>query len=374
MRRVVRLLVIGTCLSLAVLIAVQATVAHDASTRSTKRQRALDDELQRWTPQVLADHRRWQGHSLFAAHDGGNAAELLSMAVAWPGRAAPHAIPDRLIEQFRDAGAEWLTRSDIDVSPFDLTWMRTLSTFGYWDVETTPSPLVRRPFRLGEAEPRYIDARGLARVRLRQGVERNEVPQAARDVRELARLLLSTERVTGEMFAISLLTLEREAVDEAARRGQSVDACKPLSSDEVQSLKRALWSANLWSGLYDAPSVESAADFPTIGRCAALSELSTPLAFRPWAGSAFSQRYERLNERLTSSQCRLTRLRRAWKADGEGELRSLQDVCEVSGEPCDLDDSMAWVPFTRDFVGYALTVSGSTDWLRPYREPSPAAD
>lgn len=323
--------------------------------------------------QVMADHLRWQNDPLFQSRDGGDAAEVLFRHVGFEGaRRAPEALSDELVAAVRDAGTDWPT-SRIDVAPTDLSWLSELSRFATWDIEGPGTPLFDAPFDgVNEPLPRAVDVMVIAKVRLLQGLAAGKMRPALADVRELARLTLTTELLIGDMTAVALLGIERRGAEEAVKRGLDLEGWRALTQDETDSLKRALWVATHSTSLI-SPLKPLDSQFPLVGRCSAQRELALALYVRPWASSVLPDKYRAFDEQLATSSCRLRRLRKAWATTGEGELAvSGKAFCDATaGSSCDMPDVVARLPLVRPAVGSVLAATASTDPFRLYKDAGP---
>lgn len=351
-----------------------------------ERRAEVTSQWRRFGAQAEAEQQRWAAHPLFQAVDGGNAGKQLNLHVRWSGGIVPPAevhgdvLPEAVALAMADAGTDW-PQSTFDVSAIDLSWMSSLASAGHWDLEAAPSPLLVRRFDpMNELLPEFRDVQNLARVRLLQGLARGELEPALEDVRQLARLCLTTERLIGDMVAVALLRIERQAAEEASRRGLSLEGFAVLSEDDVGSLKRALWASPQWTALLlPEPPPEGPAmspGFPFIGRCTALYELVFALYVRQFAGAAMPARYQTLTAELERSQCRLTRLRAAWKS-GEGELPATgQAFCLADSggtrPDCSVPDVVTQLPFMRQAFGQMLVSTVSYDWLKFYAKQAEA--
>ncbi len=318
--------------------------------------------------QVMADHLRWQNDPLFQARDGGDAAEVMFRHVGFEGRGAPDALPDELVAAVKDAGAGWPTAS-IDVATTDLSWLSELSRFATWDIEGPGTPLFDAPFDgVNEPLPRHIDLMLIAKVRLLQGLAAGKMRPALADVRELARLTLTTEVLIGDMTAVGLLGIERRGAEEAVKRRLDLEGWRTLTQEETDSLKRALWVATHSTSLI-APLKPLDSQFPLVGRCSAQRELALALYVRPWASSVLPDKYRAFDEQLATSSCRLRRLRKAWATTGEGEL-AVSGLAGV-GFDRDVPDVVARLPLVRPAVGSVLAATASTDPFRLYKDAGP---
>lgn len=370
--RPVRRLFVVVCVVVLLLVVAHGLAVGPVLVQGTRAIREAQAELatrqRTFAAAVMADQRRWAGDPLFAPRDGGDAAALLFQHVAFEGRAAPQPLPAEVVAGLKDAGADW-PRATLDVSSLDLGWMAQLAGFGFWDVEGPQTPLSGRPFEgMTEPIPRFTDVLAFSKARLLKGLASGDVQAALDDVHELSRLCLTTELLVGDMVAVALLGLERQAAEEAARRGLDLGGRQVMTEADQQSLKRALWVAPASTALL-APTTPLDPRFPLVGRCSAERELASALLLRPWAEPLLPERYRQLGDQLAQSPCRLRRLRAAWQTTGEGELPlSGAALCDATagGGSCDVPDFVTRLPFVRPAVGAVLVSTATTDWFRLY--------
>ncbi|MFO0599479.1 MAG: hypothetical protein U0228_29505 [Myxococcaceae bacterium] len=344
-----------------------------ASDSLAHAQERVDADWATWGARVKADGDAWKDDDLFAQRDGGDASGVLFAHVRWERVDAGPELGATLTEQIKSWSSAWPTHAgDAGVEQLDLTWMSQLEGAAYWDLEPDGGQLDGMPFdALNEPIPRFDDLTTLAKARLLQGLATNTGPAAARDVRTLARLCLTTEHLVGEMVGVALLGIERHAWEEAIGRGLDVTEWKPVNEADQGRLKRALWAAQ-------APYLlvahgDLAAYRPVVGQCGGLREGVGQAHFlRGYLERAMPERYEALQRELVASPCRLRRPRAAWLArTAAGTLAvSGQALCPIeSDSPLCQADWLVKLPFARDFVGLTLANIAMGDWFKPYRTP-----
>lgn len=373
LRRLLTILGVVFALALVLYGAVGGYALYKATSALHEGQAAASAEQRLYRDAVMADHRRWQNDPLFARRDGGDASGLLSERVGWEHRPAPKRLPDAIVAGLADAGAGW-PAAELDVSEADLSFFADLGDAGFWDLEAPGSPLHGTPYG-GMEDPglTHRDVTALAKARLLRGLATKQMRPALDEVHELARLCLTTETLIGSMVAVGLLEMERKAAAEATARGLDLGGFVVPTEQERLSLKRALWAAPHATSIL-SPDEPLDPAFPLVGRCAALGELAVSLYIRPFASAVVPGRYATVTRMLDESDCRLTRLRKAWAASGEGELPlSGQAFCKSGvagsgGVVCDAPDFAVRLPFIRPAIGAILASTATPDWLRLYRD------
>ncbi len=133
------------------------------------------------------------------------------------------------------------------------------------------------------ALPNFGHLIDLAKARLLRGLAEKRPREALTDVRQLARLVYSTETLLGSMVAISILRMEREAF-EAAVAGRLLRPAdwQPLSEELLVRAKRGLYTFQvwLWSGdPSEMPGARLEHPHSRSGACAAIGEAHAQLAY-----------------------------------------------------------------------------------------------
>lgn len=150
------------------------------------------------------------GNPLLARRDGGDASKIMVAHVrsakfnGWrPTLSGNPPLPAPLMSELSRWGAEWEQHvDDADLVALDLTWLSTLSTTGYWDLEPVGGPLDAAPFGSFDGVlPHFDDLYLLAKARLLQGLRTGDHRQAGAEVRELARLATPPSRATARQPA-----------------------------------------------------------------------------------------------------------------------------------------------------------------------------
>lgn len=361
MRRIVFVVVCLVVLAGLVVPLVLVTMLRNEQLETFEKHRANLEAKQRLVgARVMADHRRWVNDPLFARRDGGDAAPLLNETIGWAITQAKRGLNPAVEAALKDAGAEW-PQLQLDVSGIDLSWMKELHTYGYWDLESE-GPLRDAPFDgLKDETPSGMALQNTAKVRLLQGIASGQVDEARAEVRELARLSFSAETLITDMLGVALLTVEHRGTDAG------------FSQAEIDSLRSALWAAEHSTAL-SSPVAPLDADFPLIGKCSALHEATMAIMLRPWVHDTVPERYAAIDTLLAKSpECRLRRFRRAWASDaGEGELPvDEQALCTMSAgtasSRCDVPSVVLKIPGVRRAMGATMLTISTTDWLVRYQ-------
>lgn len=354
-----------------------SVLGHKGRTARREVERVLREDWARFEPRIVSDQARWTAEPLVGPHPGADAAPFLSGYVRWEEDRRDSPIPAALSEQLRTWDDDFAHVDDAAVEELDLGWLSQLPKYGFWDLESAGSPLERAAFELWtEPLPRFADVANVAKARLLQGLKRGDARAAAAEVRELARLCLTTEVLIGNMTAVALIGHERRAHEEAVKRGQPVEGWTPFSQADQQALKRALWAAPAPVQLLATAPL--AGQSLRVGRCAGLREgIGVAFSLRRFMGEELPGRYAELTEALAKSDCRLRRPRVAWSdPQAKGALPDRGSaVCTGSpGEPvvnCPVPDVVVHLPFVRGFIGNTLATIAKHDGFQFYRAAAP---
>ncbi len=338
----------------------------------------------------LADQKLAASLAIFSMESGkGNAGVVLTPRVGWseedPAVVAwratlKEALPPRLGDALRSTLADdaWPGLSPDLADGLDLAWMATLKDYDHWDMELE-SPLAHTDtFAFYEAPwPDFLDLRGWAKLRYLKGIQEGELPAAIEEVRHLARLLLGSEMLLGEMVGFALLEIEDEARLHLVEAGAEVPAeWKSLDEKTRKQVRRALFATMAYTHL-DTPAerAKEAANIP-VGLCAGMQESGwMTVMSRPLLSDARAEDYERFGLLLeaTEGRCRLRRLREAWMRGGTEE--DFDALCDASRAPdgttdeiCALSAAAGWMPGMRRVIGELLFSIAIPDWWRRYDE------
>ena len=351
------------------------SVVHQARAKSAGITAAQDADAERYRARIEADTARWKHDPLFAPHEGGDAAALLFAHVRWEkDTVRPDPAPPVVSAAFKTWGLDWPRHAaELELSGVDLAWMSQLEHFGFWDLEGPDSPGHDLPFEpVTETIPNFVDAQLLGKLRLAQGLQSGGPVRAAAEVRQLARLCLSSESLVGEMIGVALLGIERRVHEEAVRRGLPVDGWTPISEEDQASLQRVLWVAPASFDLLASEAL--AARRPAIGDCAGLREgLNLAFYLDGYLREELPARYESLGRALADPRCRLRRLRAAWGLSGQkGQLPVGAGACppgtETAQNPaCAAPGPLGRLPLLRAYLAQMLVATATPDWFRRYR-------
>jgi hypothetical protein len=352
--------------------------AYLANLTHEKRKASEDELLAKWTalePRVKADSERWKDDPLFQPRDGGDAAPVVFAHVRWEKglTRVPPPVPDELREKMWSYDGGWPEHvEELDLASADTSWLSGLSGAGYLDIEGQGSALQHAPFDpLLESLPNFIDLQNVAKVHLAKGLKAGDARPAARDIRELARLCLTTEILVGDMIGVALLGIESKVRDEAVRRGQDVSGWTAYSQEERMALRRVLWTS---AAPYTMTATGSLAAWePAVGRCTGLRESGGMAHYmRSFGEDVFAERYAVIGSAIEQSPCRLRRLREAWRTnDPSGRLPNDGSALCQAGEPrdsCGYPAIVVHMPGMRSFMAVTLATVAAPEWFRQYEK------
>ncbi len=298
-----------------VVIGLTTAVRTHGSFLVHKARQTLEADWRAFAPRIKADEAQWATHPLIAKVDGPDAAAFLAQHLRFAGGTWQASLPTPVVGNLTSWGAFWVDHvDDPSLSALDLRWMGQLESFGFWEFEGPAGPYADQPWYASVPMQVFDVIELVAKARLLEGLRAGRAGDAAKDVRALARLLLTTEDFRTTWPAMKLLELERAAFDEALRRGQPVGAWMPVSAADQGSLWRLL---DISEGPYllQAPAELSRWE-PKVGACAGLrTGALMARSYRSFVKEEFRDRYVSLALALAKSPCRLRRVRRAWLSD-----------------------------------------------------------
>ncbi|MBX7114994.1 MAG: hypothetical protein K1X64_11760 [Myxococcaceae bacterium] len=178
-----------------------------------------------------------------------DAAAYLTVRVDWEGDSRPPGLlhlPEALSKRVADSGEDWLTKiSEADFAQLDFSWLATLHQYDHWNVLLGDGPLrdYSRDNYWHAPIPNFLFWVHWAQLRLAAALRTRDMPGAAHDVRHMAYLCHSTELLIGDMIALRLLTLERQARAFASAQGQAIGEGESASADDLEEYKKLSFTA-----------------------------------------------------------------------------------------------------------------------------------
>lgn len=376
-----------------------AALAHKDARSTHEEATALAAAvLREHAPQFRDDEKQLSSLPLFAPRSGKvDAGAFLNPRVTWVGdhpsiaayratqgnAASALALPEELKQRLSEWSKAWPAHAaDVDLSGLDFQWMRELARYDHWDIDTGSPIAWMKPFSWISAPlPSYVDLQHWAKLRLLKGEQHDDIVTAAAEVRELARLVASTELLLGDMMAISILKQERRAYERARARERSTAGWQPLEDEDLDRWRRVAYGFQAFADLH-APSdvvgdVWTAPD-ARVGRCGAIREsYSGALMHRHLAEEGHAEGYARLTQILAATQgeCQVSALRAQWAAypDEDGPLKLELDGCTAVGAVerpfwCVLAPAVLSVAGVKTAVGERLLRLGTPEWFKHYSD------
>lgn len=233
----------------------------------------------------------------------------------------------------------------------DLSWMRELSRYGHWDTFSIGPAQValakRSPEDLHEPgvipEPHGGEVATMGKARLALGARTNDLENAVRDARELARLAYSTETFWGAVAAISILQSETKLRTQLGRLEATETLPAAVRKASLEAALRVLKAyGTFFSPLAPRASRERLFRSPEFhfGRCQGLADgalgssswrwmLEAPTLF----GRDYRPDYVALGALLEGlrAECRVPEARWAWAA-AAADTREVMPVVRLKAE------------------------------------------
>lgn len=374
-RSIKKILAVSAVVVVVGALAVAAFVWHIARTAvdgSRARQAAA---LAKYHEAFLEDQRYAATFPIFARRSGDRDASLLiGPRVGWI--VADQKTLDRYRESLpvdargleldetlsKRLGKEWLDADAALWAGLDFGWMSRLAEFDFWDLALhSPDPLLAGSPR--GSVPDFTKLSAWAKLRLAKGIHEGAPASAIRETEQLARLCTTTEESGVVVIGIHILHLVDQVRERAA--GTPAAAGKPIGTEGLDHLRRAVWGAVAHAELRTPAIYDSDWDQVVLGRCAALaSGMVTALRVRPLLWDSYRAEYEHLGKLLaTSPECRLVRPRRLWlQPDAQDLAASLEGASWLERL------AIRWLPAARNLTGEILVSISEQNWFRQYQQ------
>lgn len=273
---------------------------------------------------------------VFARRDGGDASSLVLAHV-------PPTVPPSLRVDCVQWKRDWVLHvADARVDELDLEWMSKLSTFGFLELDAAPLDVWA-----------WVHA---GRVRLMRGLRDDDLPRASAEVRELARLMISSETPDGFAVAVHLLGVEAEAHARAVESGMDVMGIEPVDEEGRRRMSRVFNVVRDSRSLMSSPPY-SELDLGALHCLSLQTGLTEAHEFERLLHTAMRPRYAALERELETSNCRLTRARQRVLHPDASDQRPVSLGALCGGEQrarCERHysaHSLAWLPFVRFPLG-----------------------
>jgi hypothetical protein len=151
------------------------------------------------------------GSPLFSMPSGGNAdaGPRINQRLRWS-TSTTESIPLELKSQLR--APNWM-EAKVDVSSIETSWLSELHGFDHWDIDRNvpTDPFTELATVTERKVPLYADLTIWGRAHLLKGKAAENLSQARRDVKQLARLLLTHDNHAASLEAINLLRADARA-------------------------------------------------------------------------------------------------------------------------------------------------------------------
>ncbi|MBI2393803.1 MAG: hypothetical protein HYV09_29800 [Deltaproteobacteria bacterium] len=294
-------------------------------------------------------------------------------------------VPRPLAERLGAWGTRWVDHADdAELGALDGAWFDALSAYDHWDVdEHGPAADVTRYALHERPIPGTFQFAVWSKIRLLQGLKSGDARPAARAVRHVASLLHSTETSLGASMAVTLLSIERSALDKQRALGGDVTGWSVLDDAAFERLRRLTFAYRAFASVHAPSDLAAKAFEPKEGgwmRCAAIAEgVGEALMVRWYLEEPLRTKYDELAALLRGSegQCRLRSLRKAWSQWPDawgaytGSRRELCSTLSLDGSASTPPVCIPWlftrlVPGAREDVGHILASLSSEGTLSVY--------
>lgn len=291
----------------------------------------LSTQDAKFFPKLKADQASFAGSYLtLKSSASSDAGPFLNPRVSWNG---PHAKEPLLkdLHLAADLTAEidawkdtWMEHADDKrLVTLDFSWMRNLHRFDHWDIHKTCTGCIDSGIETLDVfsyrVPNYKNLRHWAKLRLLKGLKDKDLWQAARDVRQLARLLVSQEVLISAIASQGFYKLELSIFDFAKKQRLTTPAeWQPLSKETLdKSFRVCATVSRLFTPLgsqevFDA-IFKSKEHFYC--KCNGMAEgMTLGILLGAKARKVYPTRFSSLTAVIEQTpECRLTKLRSMWQ-------------------------------------------------------------
>ena len=374
-------------------VAAFVVVRWQVDRNHKERMAELAADYDSYTGAFLQDQETFAGLGLFEPRSGSDAGALLNSGLSWDGSefeqpwrtqaglgVATLTLDEGVLDALDAAGDAWPALPPASYSELDFGWMSRLAAYGYWSIfEGSPLELSDPAMWWQDPFPSFITLIHWSKLRLAKGIAEAEPMAAALEVRELARLCMSTETLIGAMIAASMLELEAHA-HAALGPGAPAQWLLLVDEQEVEQMRRMIFAGPAYLGLETPEAYSDTYRSIGVGRCTAIHEsFMIALGFRAFLESSMPEQFDRLDRILAdgAGECRLVRLRKVWN-DPESADRMRDAILDGpsglmgggGGSPGErIMSRAARLPGTERFVGMLLMEISSPGWFGRYANP-----
>jgi len=337
-------------------------LTQDVHRQHQEQLRQFQAQLQRITPQFLADQQRLVQFEWFRPSPGQADAMPLLLKLE-----QSQAL--KLSETFTQAEI-YKQALEIDYRQLDFSWMQALLAYDHLLLTGHPENqqlLAQEPLTLPISMhwPPALDYAHWFRLRLMQGLANNELEPALKEARHLAYVMLNSENLLFIMLGLNMLSWEQEA--HAHWQGQrDLTGWQPLDAELLQVARRTYRAAGAYSllGMTPPDVMAQVLGDPAVqvGICSGLSEGSASLlsyAFFPERQAQATQ----IAQWAQVRSCHSTHLKKIWakpQQASEAFFRQTEDSQQYK--------YLSKIPWVRQQVGYILENIAFPNYLSDYEK------
>ena len=242
-------------------------------------------------------------------------------AKPWP-RATLLSLPKHVEEVVSD-GDKWLADQTLaaEAAKLDYSWMEKLFDYEYWSLDLA-SPVAAIVADLDQHDPQTlgptpngISLLNWARLRLLQTVH-GQMGSPARVLRQMVRLLNTTEDLVSMAIATAILDVAREAYEAMKKHNAPLPQdWQPYSKQDIQRLRRVVFASGTLINPSSHPEGMKLLKQMKIGECAALVWAANAMhaSYRPILQHEVPSFFRDIDQALAEQKhCRMTLERAVW--------------------------------------------------------------
>lgn len=268
--------------------------------------------------------------AFFTIGSGGihDASHILNGLVSWPNLPQALKLPTTLNNQLSQTNDISTIKINWNNYDLDFQWMQVLKKFDHWSFDlASPYKQNSNYTPYSTSRPDFQELVTWGQLRLLKGRDNHDLQQALNEVRQLARLLYSTESKAGVNASIDLLRSETQVVKKTLLDDNSFKDWPFISIELLDKSKLLFQSRTLLLDPRISESLFHRFSQFTVGRCFHIFQsLHTHMILRQYFSEKYSPSIDRMKtlESATQLGCRKSLVRKAWNSNTPWHIKPKQ--------------------------------------------------
>lgn len=305
-----------------------------------------------------------------------DAGPFLNPLVPWErDRKSSLVLSEELTKKLNDH--DWVALNlDFDALKLDFSWMKKLQDYDYWAPDFN-NPRIKIEERPGLSQLPFPDYRILTnwgKLRLIHGRKTKTMPQALKEVRQLARLIYTNDFLVSSVVSIAML--RNEAAFVKAYNPKIFEGWQTIPEEDLVRAKRYFWAMPLFVDPRLTLETYERLSAGNVGQCQMISEGMMPnLILRDHLHKVYPAILRRFDQTVMRSleNCRQALAHVIWTDHSWKALGSHPDYEESLVKP-ENESEWKWKflmihPRVEQYHAFFLLSVAGPDYLKFYREP-----